>query len=166
MQSSWHNVPEIRGSAQAHGHGYAARGVAAEIGTQTTITLDVAQAYPREDIRSWIRVARLDREAARIVISDSWDLEAQTPELPTRIQFVAAGQAVVDTGKVVITALDDAGSVTLTWEPARVPCVATVREMDDPMLSDVWGDRLTRLEFEVTALGPAGTFVVTIQEES
>ena len=32
--------------------------------------------------------------------------------------------------------------------------------LDDPMLSDVWGDRLTRLDIDVTALGPIGTLVV------
>ena len=32
------------------------------------------------------------------------------------------------------------------------------------MLSDVWGDRLTRLEIDVTALGPIGTFVWTVEE--
>jgi hypothetical protein len=164
MQSDWHNVPEIRGSAQAPGRGHAARGVTAVIGTQTTITLDIAAAYPREDIDSWKRVACLDREAARIAVTDSWQLDEQATDAPTRLLFVVAGEVRIDGGRVVITALDGAGEVALTWEPAHVPCVATVRKLDDPMLSDVWGDRLTRLEFEVTALGPAGTFVLTVQE--
>ncbi|GIH05508.1 heparinase [Rhizocola hellebori] len=162
MQSAWHNVPQILGSAQEPGPGYAARGVAAVIGTQTTITLDIAQAYPRKDIHGWKRVACLDREAERIVVTDSWQLAAA--DGPTRVQFVAAGQVSIDSGRVVISALDDAGDIALTWEPAHVPCAATVRELDDPMLSNVWGNRLTRLEFDVTALGPAGTFVLTVRE--
>ncbi len=34
------------------------------------------------------------------------------------------------------------------------------------MLSDVWGDRLTRLEIDVTALGPVGTLDLTVKEHS
>jgi hypothetical protein len=32
------------------------------------------------------------------------------------------------------------------------------------MLSDVWGDRLTRLEIDVTAQDPTGTIVWTLEE--
>jgi hypothetical protein len=32
------------------------------------------------------------------------------------------------------------------------------------MLSDVWGERLTRLELDVTAQGPIGTIVWTLEE--
>ena len=37
-----------------------------------------------------------------------------------------------------------------------MPLTATVRELDDPYLTDIWGDRLTRLELDVTGLGPVG----------
>jgi hypothetical protein len=37
-----------------------------------------------------------------------------------------------------------------------------VRTLDDPLLNDVWGERLTRLELDVSALGPIGTLVWTI----
>ena len=67
-------------------------------------------------------------------------------------------------GWAELTALEGAGSVRLTWEPASAPCTTTVRMLDDPMLSDVWGDQLTRLEVDVTALGPTGTIVWTIEE--
>jgi hypothetical protein len=43
---------------------------------------------------------------------------------------------------------------------------ATVRELDDPMLTDVWGWRLTRVEIDVTAIGPMGTLIMTITEEA
>ena len=42
--------------------------------------------------------------------------------------------------------------------------VVTVRTLDDPMLGQVWGDRLTRLDFDVTAAGPAGTFTLTVKD--
>jgi hypothetical protein len=63
-----------------------------------------------------------------------------------------------------VDALDDAGTVVLTWQPADVAGAVTVRELTDPMLTEAWGDRLTRLEFDVTAAGGAGTFVLTVEE--
>jgi hypothetical protein len=42
--------------------------------------------------------------------------------------------------------------------------VTEVRKLDDPRLSDVWGDRLTRLTIDVgDAL--AGTLTVTVEEQ-
>jgi hypothetical protein len=32
------------------------------------------------------------------------------------------------------------------------------------MLSDVWGERLTRIDIDVTASGSVGTFVLTVEE--
>jgi hypothetical protein len=64
----------------------------------------------------------------------------------------------------MVTALDGAGSVRINWEPSFVRCDTTVRTLDDPMLSNVWGDRLTRLDIDVTPLGPIGTLVWTVEE--
>ncbi|MDP3950814.1 MAG: hypothetical protein Q8Q19_09200, partial [Microbacterium sp.] len=46
--------------------------------------------------------------------------------------------------------LGDARKVRLTW-PKDVRASLTVRMLDDPMLSDVWGERLTRIDLDVTA---------------
>lgn len=185
MQSLWHNVPEIRGSAQAPGRRYAARDVATvHDGTTSTLTLDLAGAYPRTDLRHWWRSARLDRTAGRVVITDTWDLDpAVDPAGETKdpsgepamdpsgeravavIHLLAAGDVRVGDGRVEITALDGAGRAVLTWTPARAPCATTVRALDDPMLSDVWGDRLTRLDIEVRAPGSVGTFILTVKEQ-
>ncbi len=45
-----------------------------------------------------------------------------------------------------------------------MPCVATERLLDDPMLADVWGGRLTLLALDVSQLGPAGTVRLTVEE--
>ena len=166
MQSTWHNVPEIRASAQGHGPHYAARDVSAVIDdTQAALTLDLAAAYPRTDVRHWRRSARLDRTTGRVTVSDSWALSAAGhDDAPTRIHVLAAGRVRVGPGYVEINALDDAGTVILTWEPPDAPCTTTVRELNDPLLCDVWGDQLTRLDFDVTASGPVGTFVLTVEE--
>jgi hypothetical protein len=165
MQSSWHNTPEIRGSAQRHGRRYAARDVCVvDSDSQSGLVLDLAAAYLREDVRQWRRDARLDRAAMRVVVRDSWRLDASGHHAPTRVHLVAAGTVQVGPGRAEIVALDGAGAVVLTWDPADAPGTTTVRELDDPMLRDVWGDRLTRLEIDVTASGPVGSLVLTIEE--
>ena len=163
MQSSWHNVPEIRGSAQEYGLEYAARDVSAVIDESgSELTLDLAAAYPRDDVRHWRRTARLDRAHGRITIRDSWELNESKDHTPSRVHLMAAGQVKLSGGRAEITALDGAGTVFVAWHPEGAPCTATVRDLDDPMLRDVWGDRLTRLEIDVTALGPVGALELTV----
>jgi hypothetical protein len=164
MQSSWHNVPEIVGTAQREGRGFSAGSVKATVdGASSALILDLAPAYPREDIDSWQRTATLDRATGRVTVTDVWSRSGAASE-PTTVRWLVAGEVDVGTGRAEITALDGAGTVGLSWEPADAPCAVTVRELDDPMLSDVWGQRLTRLDVDVTALGPSGTLVVTVHE--
>jgi hypothetical protein len=163
MQSSWHNVPEINGTPQSPGHPYAARAVVPTVDDRgSSLSLELSGAYPRTDIRSWRRTARLDRGTGRVTVDDTWDLD---PDGPIVIHFVVAAEAVrVAPGRAEIIALGGAGVLVLTWAPAGVTGTTTVRELEDPMLSDVWGDRLYRLALDVTGLGPAGTIELTIEE--
>jgi hypothetical protein len=162
MRSDWHNVPFVRGTAQGTGRAFAARDVAAEIGDEGSgLRLDLAAAYPRADVRRWWRTARLDRRTGRVAVTDEWVLEPGGGG--TQLRYLAAGTVRLSPGRAEIDALDGAGTVALTWTP-DAPCAATVRELDDPMLRDVWGERLTRLDIDVTGLGPAGTFELSIEE--
>ena len=66
-------------------------------------------------------------------------------------------------GLVTIHPLDGARPTRLTWDPATVTSSLTVRPLDDPMLSDVWGDHLTRLELAVDDSAGHGSLVVTVE---
>ena len=77
---------------------------------------------------------------------------------------MVAGVVRLGEGYADVAALEGAGSVRLRWQPAAAPCTATVRELDDPMLREVWGQRLTRLELDVTALTPIGTLELIVEE--
>lgn len=162
MQSSWHNVPEIRGTGQGVGREFAARDVSSTVDAcGTGLSLDLAAAYPRDDIRSWQREARLHRDTGRITITDRWDLIPSDGEASTRLHWLIAGTVEVAAGRAVID-----GRVILEWEPAGAPVTTTVRELDDPMLTEVWGRRLTRVEIDVSTIGPTGTLIMTIAEEA
>jgi hypothetical protein len=166
MQSSWHNVPEIRGTAQAVGSTFAARDVRSTIDGDSALSLELAAAYPRDDIRCWKRESRLDRAAGTVTITDTWELAPQSDPTdsagPTRIHWLVAG--VVELGKGHALIHTGGRSVTLGWMPADAPATVSIKELDDPMLSDVWGERLTRVEIDVTGLGAAGSLVTTISE--
>lgn len=167
MQSSWHSVPEIRGTAQRAGHEFAARAVQATVDDAAAgLSLDLARTYPRDDICQWLRTARLDRSTGRVQVTDTWELvgEPVDGDGPTTVRWLIAGEVRLGPGWAEITALESAGTVLLSWDPADAPGQITRRELEDPMLSDVWGDRLTRLDIDVTASGPSGTLVVTVEE--
>jgi len=165
MQSSWHSVPEIRGTAQSPGRQFAARAVSAEIDDDhTQLRLDLKGAYPRTDVRHWWRTALLDRALNRVMLTDTWDLADTTDTRPTAVRLLLAGEVSLGAGHVVVGALGNAGTVILSWEPGTARADVEVRELDDPLLSDVWGDRLTRLTIDVGD-APSGTLTVTVKEE-
>ncbi|MGW4895718.1 heparinase II/III domain-containing protein, partial [Kitasatospora sp. NPDC004240] len=167
MRSTWHSVPWIRDTAQAPGRQYAARDVRVRAGDdEAALTLDIAGAYPRADLVSWRREARLDRRDGRVAVSDTWTMRPSPEPLATRVHLILAGTVETGPGHAVVTALDGAGTVRITWEPADLPCSTTERRLDDPMLGDVWGERLTRLEIDVSPLGPVGSLRWTLEEEA
>ena len=51
---------------------------------------------------------------------------------------------------VLVTPLDGATPVRISW-PDGIAASLVVGELDDPMLTSVWGARLTRLDLDVTA---------------
>ena len=168
MQSSWHNVPEIRGTAQADGRKFTARDVSSTVDGDSVLSSDIASAYPRDDIRCWRREARLHRDTGRISVTDRWELDPMDTGEPTRLHWLVCGTVELAQGRAVIHPgnLASGRSVTLMWEPADAPAATSVRELNDPMLTDVWGERLTRVEIDVTAIGAAGSLVTTIFEQA
>ncbi|WP_278235982.1 heparinase II/III family protein [Isoptericola sp. AK164] len=152
MQSSWHGVPEVAGTAQGVGPAFAACDVAVltDDGVEG-LSLDLAGAYPVAGLASWRRSTRLERSdgAARVVVADAWDLAPDAGHGPTTVRFLLAGDVTLTPGRAVVRPLEDATPVELTW-PAEVPAALVDRPLDDPLLRDVWGDRLTRLDLDVT----------------
>ncbi|HMR48451.1 MAG TPA: heparinase II/III family protein [Arachnia sp.] len=149
MQSLWHNVPVIRGAGQSAGRRFRATAVEP---LASGLALDLAPAYPVPGLERWRRVARL--VGGTVEISDSWHLapwEGEDPEPRSQICFLAAGRTTVDEGGARIVPLDGAPPVRLSW-PEPVPVSTTTQPLDDPMLSNVWGEEMTRIELDVTGL--------------
>ncbi|MGC0252548.1 heparinase II/III domain-containing protein [Pseudactinotalea sp. Z1748] len=163
MQSQWHSVPLIRGSGQRDGERYRARSVSVLPDDEAPrgMELDLAAAYPREDVRTWVRRAELGDGEVRV--SDSWHLDAPDGETgPTRVHWILAGSVrLVEPGRATVTPVQGEDALELTWDP-DLPAGLEVQELDDPMLTEVWGDRLTRLFIEVDT-GTTGSTTMVIR---
>ena len=180
MQSAWHNVPEIRGTGQAEGRGFAARDVAVTVDdAATALSMDLAAAYPRADVLRWTRTATLDRAAEVVEIADYWELGAVDRDDPTdasgggtarpaplRLRYLLAGDvSTPGPGSVEIRPTDGGAATLLAWSPPTARPTLEVRLLDDPMLTDVWGDRLTRLTLEIDDTGQATTGTLIVRME-
>lgn len=154
MQSSWHNTPEVRGSRQGTGAAFRARDTAASLDDAgARFSTELAAAYPDAALRSWNRTVTLERGAhPRVVVDDSWafaDEHAEQIGGPTALHLLIAGDVELVGDGARITPLDGASTVRVRWLP-ELEAATTVRDLDDPMLSTVWGARLTRIELDVT----------------
>ncbi|TPW95106.1 hypothetical protein FJ656_34430, partial [Schumannella luteola] len=94
MQSSWHNVPEVRGMPQAHGAAAHAHGTSPELGDDASgLSMELAAAYPDAGVRSWRRTVTLTRSAgARVEVDDDWRLEERPDAAPTTLHLLLAGE--------------------------------------------------------------------------
>ncbi|WP_144834607.1 heparinase II/III family protein [Microbacterium sp. BH-3-3-3] len=161
MQSAWHNVPVVRGTDQPPGADAAARDAAAVIGDDRSVfSVDLAGAYPEAGLAEWRRRAELDRDAARVEIADDWRFDdgASTSD-DTVLHLVVAGDVDLDTGAALVRPIADGRAVRVRW-PDDIDARAEVRDLDDPLLTEVWGPRLTRLALP---LASRTTFRLTVE---
>jgi hypothetical protein len=194
MQSAWHSVPAPFGMEQGTGKDFAADVLQAPTPDDPTLRLALGAAYGLRK-EEWIRSSSLDRRAGQVVITDRWDLP-DAPDTATHdvdITYLAAGT--VGLGKdgsatVLPTGIPSADvsssdvpsdghgrGAVLRWEPAAAVVLVDEWPLDDPLLSDVWGARLTRLRFRVPHQllperripgkpGASGAFTLTVEATS
>lgn len=149
MQSSWHNTPTIAGVDQSPGREFAATHVDASVTDATSsLTLDLGGAYELDGL-TWRRTAELDRTEGIVRVSDEWSGAPSSGE-HTRLNLVIAGAVTPLVDGIRVAPLEGATPVVIRW-PTGIRSVSTVRLLDDPMLSQVWGERLTRIELDVSA---------------
>lgn len=162
MQSAWHNLPQVRETPQSTGAGHRAVDV---VPLADGLALDLAPAYPVPGLLAWRRTASL--ADAQVAVRDEWTLEPWSgagEEPATTVHYLLAGDVAVSPGLAEVAPLDGATAVRLEW-PAEIAATVTARRLDDPMLSAVWGDQLTRLELDVTGRSEVTVTVAQIGKE-
>ncbi|MEW9871514.1 heparinase II/III family protein [Arthrobacter sp. HS15c] len=179
MQSAWHSVPAPFGLEQGTGKDFAAGVLQAPTPDDPTLRLALGAAYGLRP-EQWIRSSSLNREDGRVVVADRWDL----PEVPDRatpdvdITYLAAGtvrlgeegSATILPDGIPAADIPVAGNgrgVRLRWEPGAAVVLVDEWPLDDPLLSEVWGARLTRLRFRLSEeFRAAGAFTLTVEATS
>jgi hypothetical protein len=186
MQSAWHNVPAPFGLEQGTGREFAAAVEHIPTPEDPRLVLGLGEAYGLGPASSWTRSASLERTAsppagrgngkARVLIEDRWSLRAPvggaspagTPDVD--IHYLLAGTVEVDSeGTATVRPdgiPDTAGGrgALLRWNPADAVVQVDEWLLDDPLLGDVWGGKLTRLRFRMPqTMSAAGAFTLTVE---
>lgn len=162
MRGSWHNVPVVNGAEQSAGRGFAASDVHPEIADDvSSLTLGIGGAYDLPGL-SWRRTAELNRVAGVVRVLDSWSGADGSDAAPgATLHLVVAGEVSLEADGARVVPLDGATPVLIRWL-AGTSARLTERELDDAMLSDVWGPRLTRIELDAN---DAGTAWITVERD-
>ncbi|WP_255470929.1 heparinase II/III family protein [Pseudarthrobacter sp. B4EP4b] len=180
MQSAWHSVPAPFGLEQGTGAEFAAKVLNAPDPADPTLQLALGAAYGvRPD--QWIRTTSLDRKARTAIVEDRWELGVPPVNgtSDVDITYLAAGTVTVGHGAATVlpagipAAVGTTRGAELRWEPAAAVVLVDEWPLDDPLLADIWGAKLTRLRFRQPVAVPAhpiaelssaaGAFTLTVE---
>ncbi|MBT2586765.1 heparinase II/III family protein [Arthrobacter sp. ISL-95] len=175
MQSAWHSVPAPFGLEQGTGSSFGATVLQEPTGEEPTLALGLGAAYGLDHAEQWIRTSLMNREAGSVVIDDRWNLGAHPPEgtHDVDITYLVAGTVSVGSDATAtitpegIPAAKTTKGLHLRWKPATAVVLVDEWLLDDPLLSDIWGKKLTRLRFRMPAENRAsGAFTLTVEATS
>jgi hypothetical protein len=176
MQSAWHSVPAPFGLEQGTGREFAATALQEPTPEEPTLALGLGTAYGLGHPEQWIRTSLLNRELGAVVIDDRWNLpEPHRGTNDVDITYLVAGTLSVGkdaTATVLPSGIPTGGiptvggsrGVHLRWKPATAVVLVDEWPLDDPLLSEVWGPKLTRLRFRMPAESRvSGAFTLTVE---
>ncbi|MDR6989728.1 hypothetical protein J2Y66_004245 [Paenarthrobacter nitroguajacolicus] len=181
MQSAWHSVPAPFGLEQGTGSSFAATVLQEPTPGEPSLALGLGGAYGLDHAEQWIRTSVMDREQGAVVVDDRWNLPEQAPEgtcppdgtPDVDITYLAAGTVRVGTDATATITPDGIPTVSggrglhLRWKPATAVVLVDEWHLDDPLLSDIWGGKLTRIRFRMPAENRAsGAFTLTVEATS
>ncbi|WP_304707508.1 heparinase II/III family protein [uncultured Rikenella sp.] len=147
MQSEFHNLPVINGFGQKDGGRYRSRNVKhTDNGRVMNFSLDMAGAYPAEAAcRSWVRDYRFDRRRNTVTLTDTYDLSEVKG--PVALNFLTCGTVASGRGGVEIQSGDK--TLRMAFDLSKYELTTEAVELTDPRLSNIWGERLTRIVLKV-----------------
>ncbi|MFJ4171861.1 heparinase [Paenarthrobacter sp. NPDC089714] len=172
MQSAWHSVPAPFGLEQGTGREFAATVLQEPTPDEPTLALGLGAAYGLDHPEQWLRTSILNREAGTVVIDDRWNLQSPPPEGTDDVDITYLAAGTVRLGQDATATITPAGiptvaggrGVQLRWKPETAVVLVDEWHLDDPLLGDIWGDKLTRLRFRMPAETRAsGAFTLTLE---
>ena len=159
MQTAWHSAPAPLGLEQGVGSGFRAELVGTD---ETGAEFELARAYPLPAGGSWRRAARLDRERGAVTVADAWRLGGASAQAVVHY-LLRADPERVGAAALRVTAPENGRSVLLEWDRPEASAALEDWVLDDPELTAVWGERLTRLTLALDE--PDGRLTVTLRGE-
>ena len=184
MQSSWHNVPAPFGLEQGTGAQFCATVIQEPNDADPSLTLGLGTVYGFAQPEQWIRNARLSRGEGSVEIADSWKLSAfpnpanahhqrhrELSHPHVDIAYLIAGTLELHDDGIAtvwpegIPGINTSGAASLpsrnrglrlSWKPSSAVVLVDEWILEDPLLSEIWGTKLTRLRFRMPAAIPAG----------
>ncbi|WP_159706131.1 heparinase II/III family protein [Arthrobacter sp. 18067] len=172
MQSAWHSVPAPFGLEQGTGSSFAATVLQEPTPEDPTLALGLGAAYGLDHAEQWIRTSLMNRELGSVVIDDRWNLPAHPPEGTHDVDITYLVAGTVRVGSDATATITSVGIPTvishvglhLRWKPATAVVLVDEWHLDDPLLSDIWGQKLTRIRFRMPEETRAsGAFTLTVE---
>lgn len=139
MQSQYHNLPLINGTAQKDGKEYKAEVVSRG---RHSLTLDIAGAYPPPAaVKRWYRTLGIKGN----VVEVAEDYELDEYRSPSKIVLMTTGQPALAKPGVL-----SVGSHRVEYDAESMePTVEDVSSLMDSLLQGVWGKRMCRIVFTI-----------------
>jgi len=159
MQSNYHNLPLINGVAQSFGGEYKSKDACFD-SKRMKFSLDISGAYPSEaGVERWTRSYTLTNKG--VVLQDVFNLrERQGNDV---LNFLSWGEIDISTpGRIRVQVKDEA--VTLYYDKELfTPTIETI-SLDDPRLSNVWGEEIRRISLTSAFTGLKGNYRIRIEK--
>ena len=157
MQSNYHNLPMVNGVPQQFGSEFRATDVHFDP-RRMYFSANIATAYPAEaNVKKWVRSYQLGKNSLKI--EDSFSLDKA--DKPNQVNFLTWGKVDVSVPGVVTVEVNGE-KVRMTYNKSTfTPTVETIR-LDDPRLSNVWGEQVCRISLNANKQLLSGSYTYTI----
>lgn len=171
MRSEWHNLPVINGIYQHDGAGFRSSDVAVSFKKNAMrFSLDIAGAYDEEaECNFWKRDYLMSGNI--LTITDTFSLKDR--EVADIENFLVQGNVylpgettpegyLVKKGETVV---ENSGKRMMLSYPTDMEPSVTLMELNDPRLTNVWGDSLRRISYTSSDNAPLkGKYIFKIKE--
>lgn len=161
MQSNYHNLPVINEVPQAFGSQYKATNVVFNP-KNSTFSADISKAYPETaQVKQWIRSYRLKNGILNI--EDSFDLKEAKQN--NQINFLTWGDINIDTLGEVYIHINGQKAILEYDKKEFTPSIETIT-LDDPRLSNVWGQKIYRVSLHANNTAKKGKYSFVIKKSN
>ena len=155
MQSAFHNLPTIGATQQHEGDAFRASDLHYEAtSTNTTISTNLATAYPREaGLLRWTRTLTLNRASRTVELHENF---AVATAQPITLNLICAHEPNITPNRIRI------GAAQLTFDSTQLRATAEPIPLEDPGLRSAWGENLYRLQLTTTQPTTTGDYTLRI----